>query len=141
MHTLRLQHDSAEEIAASLSALVGTYRDQSDAVPIARLVGKLNALLRVHFAYEDSVLYPTMMRGGDPNAAGIAHCFQDDMGTLASRFEEFARRWSGPTIIDMMFDRFADEAITLLTALGARITRENNLLYPLAEGIDLPRAA
>jgi DUF438 domain-containing protein len=141
MQTLRLQHDSAKEIAASLMGLVGSYRGQSDAMPIARLVGRLNALLRVHFAYEDSVVYPSLARGGDPNAAGIAHWLQDNMGTLAPQFEEFARRWSGPTIIDMMFERFRDEATDLLTALCARIDQEDDLLYPLAKRLNLPRAA
>ena len=141
METMRRQHEAAEEMAASLMAAVASYRDQYDAVPIARLVGKLNALLRVHLAYEDSVLYPTLMRAGDPQVAGLAHWFHDEMGALAAQFEEFARRWSGPSIIDIMFDRFREEATEILASLGARIERENDQLYPLAERVNLPRAA
>lgn len=46
IETMRRQHDAAEEMAANLMAAVACYRDQHDAMPIARLVGKLNALLR-----------------------------------------------------------------------------------------------
>lgn len=95
----------------------------------------------MHLAYEDLVLYPTLMRTGAPEVAGLAHWFHDEMGALAPQFEEFARRWSGPTIIDIMFDRFRDEATEILAALAARIGRENVQLYPLAERVALPRAA
>jgi hypothetical protein len=139
--TLRQQHDAAEEIAATIVSIIASYRDQYDAIPIARLVGKLNALLRVHFAYEDTVLYPSLMQSRDPDTAALAREFADEDASLAPQFEEFARRWSGPTIIAAMFDRFRDEATALLATLGARIERENDHLYPTAERIDCARAA
>ena len=141
LDSLRRQHDAAEEIAANIVAIVGSYRDDYDAIPIARLIGKLNALLRVHFAYEDSILYPLLTRSGDGDAAALAYQFGDEMGALASEFEEFARRWSGPTVIAGMFDLFREEATALFASLGARIERENDLLYPLAERVTAARAA
>jgi hypothetical protein len=62
----------------------------------------------------------------------LACQFHQEMGELAPNFEEFARRWSKPTIIASMFETFREEAIALLAALAARIERENDLLYPLA---------
>lgn len=120
---------------------ISSYRDQYDAIPIARLIGKLNVLLRVHFAFEDTILYPLMMRSGDGEAAALAHLFSCETGSLAPEFEDFVRRWSGPSAIDSMFDAFRDEATGLFGALGARIERENDLLYPLAERITQQRAA
>ena len=139
--SLRQQHDAAEEMAATIMSLVASYRDEFDAIAIARLIGKLNVLLRVHLAYEDTVLYPLMMRSGDQEAAALALQFSDEMGSLAPKFEEFVRRWSGPTIIAAMFDTFREEATLLCAALGARIERENDLLYPLAERLTQPKAA
>jgi iron-sulfur cluster repair protein YtfE (RIC family) len=133
IENLRRQHDAAEEMAAHIVAIVTSYRDEYDAIGIAQLIGKLNALLRVHFAHEDSVLYPLMIRSGDGEAATMACRFNVEMGSLASEFEEFARRWSGPTVIAGMFDLFCEEATDLFAALGARIERENDLLYPLAQ--------
>jgi iron-sulfur cluster repair protein YtfE (RIC family) len=141
LESLRRQHDAAEEMAANIVAIVGSYRDDYDAIPIARLIGKLNALLRVHFAYEDSILYPLLMRSGDGEAAALAYRFGDEMGALAADFEDFARRWSGPTVIAAMFELFREEATALFAALGARIERENDLLYPLAQRVTGARAA
>ena len=141
LELLRQQHDAAEEMASAILTLIAAYRDQYDSIPIARLVGKLNVLLRVHFAYEDTVLYPLLMRSGEREAARLAHQFSDEMGTLAPRFEEFARRWSGPTIIAAMFERFRDEATAVIAAFAARVERENDLLYPFAERMSRARAA
>jgi iron-sulfur cluster repair protein YtfE (RIC family) len=138
---LRRQHDAAEEMAAHIVAIATCYRDEYDAIPIARLIGKLNALLRVHFAYEDSVLYPRMIRGGDAEAAATASQFDAEMGTLAREFEEFARRWSSPAMIAESFDLFREEATAVFGSLGARIERENDLLYPLARRMTDARAA
>jgi iron-sulfur cluster repair protein YtfE (RIC family) len=138
---LRQQHDAAEEMAAAIMSLVASYRDDYDAIPIARLIGKLNVLLRVHLAYEDTILYPDMISGGDGEAAALAFQFSKEMGSLAPEFEDFVRRWSGPTIIAAMFDTFHEEATSLMAALGARIERENDLLYPLAERLARPKAA
>ena len=139
--SLRQQHDAAEDMAAAIMSLISSYRDEYDAIPIARLIGKLNVLLRVHLAYEDTVLYPLMMRSGDGRAAVMAFQFSEEMGSIAPEFEDFVRRWSGPTIIAAMFDTFREEAALLLAALGARIERENDLLYPLAEQAARHRAA
>ena len=128
-------------MAASILSLVSSYRDEYDAIPIARLIGKLNVLLRVHLAYEDTVLYPLMMRSGDGEAAALAHLFAEETGAIAPQFEDFVRRWSGPTVIDAMFDAFREEATTLFAALAARIERENDLLYPLAEQVTQQKAA
>src|SRR5881394_1835925 len=100
IESLRQQHNAAEEMAATIMAFIGSYRDEYDAIPIARLIAKLNALLRVHFAFEDTVLYPLMMRSGDGEAAALAHLYAHETGTLAPEFEEFARRWSGPSAIE-----------------------------------------
>ena len=141
IESLRQQHDAAEQMAATIMSRVSSYRDEYDAIPIARLIGKLNVLLRVHFAFEDTILYPLMMRSGDGEAAALAYLFSRETGTLAPEFEDFVRRWSGPTAIDSMFDVFRDEATRLFGALGARIERENDLLYPLAERVTRQRAA
>lgn len=141
IQSLREQHDAAEQIAATIMSLVASYRDDYDAIAIARLIGKLNALLRVHLAYEDTVLYPSIICSGDAEAAALALKFSRETGSLAPQFEEFVRRWSGPSIIAAMFDVFREEATKLFAALGARIERENDLLYPLAEKVTAVRAA
>jgi hypothetical protein len=130
---LRQQHHDAGEMAATIVSCMTAYRDEFDAMPIALLIGKLNALLRVHLAYEDTVLYPMMIDSADAEVAARASGFREEAGSLAPKFEEFARRWSGPSIIAILFDQFREEATELLVDLGARIEREHDLIYPLAE--------
>lgn len=128
-------------MAAAIVSQIASYRDEYDAIAIARQLGKLNALLRVHLAYEDTILYPQLIRSGDGKTAALAHLFAAETGAIAPQFEDFVRRWSGPTAIDAMFDLFRDEATMLFAALAARIERENDQLYPLAEILTQPRAA
>lgn len=135
---MRQQHDAAEEIAASIVAAIASYRDEYDAIPIARRIAKLNTLLQVHFAYEDMTLYPAMIGGADREAACLARRFHDEMGGLATRFELFARRWSSPITVAANFDEFRSDATVILTDLAARIERENDLLYPLAAKVAAP---
>jgi iron-sulfur cluster repair protein YtfE (RIC family) len=139
--SLRQQHAAAEDMASAILALIASYRDEYDAIPIARQLGKLNALLRVHLAYEDTVLYPELTRSGDGKTAALANRFAEETGAIAPQFEDFVRRWSGPTVINAMFDLFEEEATMLFAALAARIERENDLLYPLAEQVTQLRAA
>jgi len=141
IQVMRRQHDEAETIAAEIMAIVGSYRDEYDAIPIARLIDKLNALLRVHLAYEDTVLYPLLMNDRDRETAKLAGRFCDETSALAQHFEDFARRWSGPTVIAGMFDYFRLEATALFATLAARIERENDQLFPLAVRAVVERAA
>ena len=141
IESLRRQHDAAEAMGAEIIAIARSYRDDHDAVPLAQLIGKLNALLRVHFAYEDSILYPLMIHCSDSTAAATAAEFEAEMGELAAEFEEFARRWSTPLAIAGDFECFREQATALLAALGGRIERENDLLYPLAQRATDARAA
>ena len=138
---MRRQHDAAEEIAAGIVSIITTYRDEYDAIPIARRLTKLNMLLQVHFAYEDMTLYPAMIGSADCEAAKLARKFHDEMGALATRFELFVRRWASPITVAASFDEFRSEAEVIFTDLGARIERENDLLYPLAERVSSRRAA
>jgi hemerythrin-like domain-containing protein len=133
MDDLRRQHDAADEMAATVIDKMAAYRDEYDAASIALLIRKLAALLRLHFAYEDSMLYRTMIRSRDPAAACLAAEFRDEMGSLAEDFEDFARRWGTPDAIADSFADFKEEASAVLAALGSRIERENDQLYPLAD--------
>jgi iron-sulfur cluster repair protein YtfE (RIC family) len=139
--SLRRQHDAAEAMAAEIITIAAAYGGDDDAAKLAQLIAKLHALLRVHFAYEDSVLYPTMIQCSDAKAAATAAEFEAEMGGIFAEFEEFARRWSTPLSIAENFDCFRDRATGILAALGARIERENDLLYPLAHRASDARAA
>ncbi|HEY6047806.1 MAG TPA: hemerythrin domain-containing protein [Sphingomicrobium sp.] len=126
---------------AEIITIAASYAGYDDAARLAQLIGNLHALLRVHFAYEDSVLYPTMIKCSDAKAAATAAEFEAEMGQLAVQFEEFARRWSTAHAIAESYECFREQSIVILGALGARIERENDLLYPLVHRATGTRAA
>jgi hypothetical protein len=89
--------------------------------------------LRVHLAYEDVELYPSLMDSRDPGAARTAAAYFAEMGGLATDLEYFARHWSCSVSIAGNIDEFRHDLHELMLALAVRIERENRYLYPLAE--------
>jgi hypothetical protein len=87
--------------------------------------------MRVHFAQEDHCLYPVLIASSEPAVAEAAKAFQREMGELWEQYESFARSWSTPTAIIMLFDEFKGECVTIFGAIEDRCTRENELLFPL----------
>lgn len=133
---LRRQHDAAVALVTEAAALIEQPGlAQTDHYRIGILIAKLTGLLRVHFALEDRTLYPLMIRSTHDGAAATARAFQDEMGGLAGVYLDFAERWATSAKIGADFARFQREARAVFAALGDRITRENEELYPLADAI------
>jgi hypothetical protein len=102
---------------------------------IMQQLAKLTQLMRVHFAQEGHCLYPALVASSDPVVAEAAKAFQREMGELWQQYESFARSWSTPSAIIMLFDEFKGECITIFGAIEDRCTRENELLFPLADAV------
>ena len=133
---LRRQHEAAVAIVERiLSRAEGLERD---GVPyeVSLLLAKLTGTLRIHFAQEDKTLYPHMIASTHPDAAATASAFQREMGGLAGQFEAFAARWQTATALAADPNGFRSEAAAIFAALGNRIQREDNQLYPLADAIE-----
>lgn len=138
---LRQQHRDLEDMAASIMTRIHGYRDEFDAITLARSMANLAVLLRVHFAFEDTALYPAMLTSGDAEAAQLGLRLKTEVGDLADRFDDFIRRWQAPTTIAAAFEEFRDEVTSLFAVLGARIEQENDLLFPAAERLRRDLAA
>lgn len=132
---LKKQHDVAIGIVGQIGQRIDAWSGPEDAYPIGLLLAKLTGLLRIHFVQEDVTLYPYMRDSSDQQAAATARAFQSEMGDLGGRYEEFAARWSASAAIAKDFDGFRRESQGLFAALGRRIARENEELYPLADAI------
>lgn len=133
---LRRQHDAAVLLVEEAMVLIERPSLAStDHYRIGILIAKLTGLLRVHFALEDRTLYPLMIRSSHDEAADTAQVFQAEMGGLAQIYLDFAERWATSVQIGSDFPRFREEARTVFAALGDRIVRENEQLYPLADAI------
>lgn len=141
---LRRQHDAAVDLVTEISRLRDAYKGPEDAYRIAVLLAKLTGMLRIHFVQEDKTLYPYMTASTNVAAAETALAFQSEMGGLGAAYESFSKRWSSSTAIVIDFDGFRRESRDVFKALGERIMRENEQLYPLADSIqpdEVPRTA
>lgn len=132
---LRRQHDAALQLASRILEQVDRYEGCGDAHGISVSLAKLLGLLRIHLAQEDKSLYPSIIESGDERIATIAQRFVAEMGGLAERLGIFASRWSNSAAIASNFDDFRREARIIIDALGSRIARENEELYPLVDAL------
>ncbi len=132
-HLLRCQHDEAVAMIDRLLVLLGHCGGADHANLIMRQLAKLTQLMRVHFAQEDHCLYPALIASSDPEVAEAAKSFQREMGELWEQYEAFARSWSTSTAIILLFEEFRAECITIFGAIEDRCSRENELLFPLAD--------
>jgi iron-sulfur cluster repair protein YtfE (RIC family) len=90
--------------------------------------------LLAHLTREDWLLYPSLLQSSDKLVAGTAQAFMDEMGGLLAAYKAWSADW--PTErITAEWQNFVTETSALLDALGHRIERENNELYPLVETV------
>lgn len=133
---LRRQHAAASEMVIRIVELIDSYApDSGDAYRIVTQLAKLNGMLRIHFAQEDHCLYVVMIKSSNPTASCTARAFRSEMGALGDEFEAFMRQWSCSAAIATSFADFRLESWKIFAALDARIERENEQLYPLAEAL------
>lgn len=133
---LRRQHDAALQLATEMSGLLasaGAAPAGDAAYRLSMLIARLIGALRIHFAQEDRVLYPMLMASGRGDVAATARRFQEEMGQIGPAVADYGARWASSGAIARDWPRFRDETEALLAALGRRIARENDELYPLAD--------
>ena len=133
---LRRQHDVVVDMVGKIVARAGALEQDGVPYEMSLLLAKLTGTLRIHFAQEDRTLYPNMIASQHPDAAATAAAFQAEMGGLGAAFEAFATRWQTAGSLAADPGGFRTEASAIFSALGARIARENNCLYPLADAIE-----
>jgi iron-sulfur cluster repair protein YtfE (RIC family) len=126
----RRQHQDllamAGEIAGKLKA------EPSDARGLRNLLSAMAGKLTVHLAMEDKALYPRLAQVDVENSRSIARAFQQEMGHLAGAFAEYNQKWQMNAIAADPTG-FARDTHAVFAAIGRRIARENNELYPLAD--------
>ena len=93
-----------------------------------------------HLKCEDWALYPRLKARGDAALSRMANEFVDEMGHIAAQFAAYDARWT-PEVVAAYWPDFCTETIGILDALGMRIEREDNELYPAAEALIVDRAA
>lgn len=114
------------EIVARMKA------EPNDARGLRNLLSALAGKLTVHLAMEDNALYPRMAQVNVDNSRSVAQAFQQEMGGLAKAFADYNQKWQMNAIAADPA-AFARDTHSVFAAIGRRIARENNELYPLAD--------
>lgn len=96
---------------------------------LVALAGKLN----VHLAIEDKNLYPMLLNSNNNELVKVAQKYIAEMGTIGEVFKKFMTQWKDGATITSKFSDFDKEFNGLKSALGKRITSEENELYKLAD--------
>lgn len=137
---LRHQHDVALALVGEITALIARMGDtpsRADAYQATMLLAKLTGVLRIHFAQEDRMLYPSLMASGRGGVAAVARAFFEEMGQIGPVFVAYSEQWRSIEAILSRPAVFRSESAALFAALGGRIERENRELYPLADAMDI----
>lgn len=133
--SFRSQHGEILQMVKEIAPLLNLAQLAQDAGAVRGMLTKLAGKLSVHLAMEDKSLYPLMLANGDPRVKGTAQRFSDEMGGIKQVFEQYSKKWPTPSAIQGNPEAFVKETKGLFDALGKRITRENNELYPLYDGM------
>lgn len=129
----RKQHVELLEIATSLSTKLNRTDLEKDANSVIKMLSQFASKLNIHLSMEDKALYPKLLNSNNKDAAKIAKDFQTEMGGIKQVFEKYTNIWSTEKSIISNADQFIADTKGLLTALKARIDKENSILYPTAD--------
>lgn len=130
----RMHHGELRALVARIEAQLDLERIIADAAPVASVIRELFGKFGIHLAIEDAALYPKMISHGDARLRSVAQLFQAEMGGLNTAFNEYRRRWHGPTAIAKDPWAFLSETAEILRALTRRMSREDEELYDLYDG-------
>jgi hemerythrin-like domain-containing protein len=106
---------------------------RENAMAISAQIIKMSALIKLHLAVEDSVLYPALQKGSNAALAGMAKQYQGEMANIASTYINFARRWNTGTTVADDPEGFRQDANQVLKVLHERVQKENTEFYPAVE--------
>lgn len=107
----------------------------NNAAAIANMIVSISAIIKLHLASEDRVLYPALKRSSNAAVTQTAEKFQTEMGTIATAYGDFSRKWNISSKIAAEPEAFRKAADQIFKALYERIQREDRELYPLADRI------
>ena len=133
------QHGDIKRRIAELRDLARAGAD-THAEAIAQGIVAMSALIKLHLAVEDQVLYPALQADRQSDLARLARHYQSDMVPIAAAYDAFARRWNTSQSVRADEQGFRDDANLVLRKLHERMLREDREFYPQIEAQELAEA-
>ncbi|WP_235512460.1 hemerythrin domain-containing protein [Sphingomonas sp. Leaf17] len=129
---LSREHD--ELIALTTALVAQVTRAAPDLAGLSTVRWRFNRVLLMHLAKEDKLLYPQLTRSPSPTTARLAELFAAEVCGLAADYAAYMQRWPVERI-EGEWPAFAKDTRRILDALGKRIAREENELYPCIDAV------
>lgn len=136
MDNFSRQHKEILELVQGITGLLDPDSIQKESVQLRKDLSTLAGKLSIHLAMEDQALYPQLLRSPDKQIVQTAHTFSHQMGDLKESFREYIKSWPTATAIAGDPTGFIKETEAMFAALLNRIQREDQKLYPFAEGFN-----
>lgn len=127
------QHDEIIGIVTEIDKNLDNHSLMTKSQETANLLNLLAGKLTAHLTMEDKVLYPKLLSSSNAAIKKTTKEFIDEMGGLSTVFVTYVTKWQDANSIKENSQDFITETKNLFQALGARVEKENNILYPLAE--------
>jgi EAL domain-containing protein (putative c-di-GMP-specific phosphodiesterase class I) len=131
--SFRRHHHQMREMMERIHGMLDVARVERDPGAVATILRELFSKFSIHLALEDRLLYPKLRGWPVPHLQAVADRFQSEMGGMKAEFDTYRRAWPGPQAISADPGRFVAETLSVLGALGQRISREDLDLYPSFE--------
>lgn len=124
---LSREHAELSALATELVARVAGATP--DLAGLSAIRWRFHRMLLMHLAKEDKLLYPQLARSPVPQTADLAARFATEVCGLAQDYAAYMQRWPIERI-EAEWPAFGRETRAILSALSARIVREEAELYP-----------
>lgn len=133
MKQYRQQHADIIAAALELERHLDAGRLLTDTSHAKKLLASLAEKMTLHLAAENNHLYPDLARSSNEALRRTAAKFAQDMAPIAKTFTSYVAGWPTPSAIKGDPTAFVAETRNILALLKARLKRENQELYSLAD--------
>ncbi len=131
----RKQHVELLDLAGKLSGKLVKEEVIKSADEIVGVLSQFASKLNMHLTMEDKALYPKLLSSSNTKVSQTAKEYMTEMGGIKQVVERYISSWSLAKNIIADPQKFIDESKGIVSALKARIDKENNILYPLADSL------
>lgn len=125
----RNQHKELLDLIGKVTPLLNPQSVKDKSADIRATLTALSGKINMHLQVEDSVLYTKML--ADPKSKVTAERFQREMGGIKTALTGYLGKYATPAAIAANSSGFIADTQGIIKALGDRVKKEENELYPL----------